>query len=68
MFVIAARIGAQEARTELEAKHATQQRRATKRAMVLVVAQILEVGAEKRRCEKAEIGPAPHGFEYIQIG
>ncbi|KAJ7301968.1 hypothetical protein DFH08DRAFT_827072 [Mycena albidolilacea] len=33
-----------------------------------VAAQIVEVGATKRSRERAEVGPAPHGFEYVQVG
>jgi hypothetical protein len=68
MVVVAARIGAQEAHAEQAAKRAARQRRDAKRTMVQVAAQILEVGASKRRLEKGEIGPAPHGFQYIQLG
>jgi hypothetical protein len=68
MVVVAAWIGAQEAHAEQAAKRATRQWRDAKRTMVQVVAQILEVGANKRRLEKSEIGPAPHGFQYVQLG
>jgi hypothetical protein len=33
-----------------------------------VATQIIEVGATKRSQERAEVGPAPHGFEYVQVG
>jgi hypothetical protein len=33
-----------------------------------VAAQIIEAGAAKRSRERAEVGPAPHGFEYVQVG
>ncbi|KAJ7301489.1 hypothetical protein DFH08DRAFT_821190 [Mycena albidolilacea] len=33
-----------------------------------VAAQIVEAGAAKRSRERAEVGPAPHGFEYVQVG
>ncbi|KAJ7251252.1 hypothetical protein C8J57DRAFT_1238617 [Mycena rebaudengoi] len=36
--------------------------------MALVAQDILRVGAEKRSKECAELGPAPSGFSYIQIG
>ncbi|KAJ7351940.1 hypothetical protein DFH08DRAFT_805239 [Mycena albidolilacea] len=32
-----------------------------------VAVQIIEVGAAKRSRERAEVGPAPHGFEYVQV-
>ncbi|KAJ7604503.1 hypothetical protein DFH06DRAFT_1349403 [Mycena polygramma] len=38
-------------------------RREAKRMMVQVLAQIREVGAQRRLVEKAEIGPAPHSFQ-----
>jgi hypothetical protein len=67
MVIVAARIGAQEAQAEQAAKRTARQRRNAKLAMVQVAAQILEVGAHKRQLEKAEIGPAPQGFQYIQL-
>jgi hypothetical protein len=33
-----------------------------------VATQIIEAGAAKRSRERAEVGPAPHGFEYVQVG
>ncbi|KAJ6575808.1 hypothetical protein B0H10DRAFT_2236756 [Mycena sp. CBHHK59/15] len=68
MVIVAAWIRAQEAHAEQAAKRAARQRRDSKRTMVQVAVQILEVGANKRRLEKAEIGPVPHGFHYIQLG
>jgi hypothetical protein len=34
---------------------------------VAVVAQIIQVGAIKKALEKAEIGPTPVGFQYVQF-
>ncbi|KAJ6499594.1 hypothetical protein C8R47DRAFT_1211885 [Mycena vitilis] len=98
MIVVAAREAASEAKAEAERKQAAGQRREAKRWLAQVLAQIREVGAQRRFAkaagsrreaqrmmlqvlaqiqklgaqrrflEKAEIGPAPHGFQYVQTG
>ncbi|KAJ7748909.1 hypothetical protein B0H16DRAFT_1847887 [Mycena metata] len=42
-------------------------RRARRALFTPVFNQLIEVGAVKKSCEKAEIGPAPQGFEYVQM-
>ncbi|KAJ7457412.1 hypothetical protein FB451DRAFT_1183319 [Mycena latifolia] len=37
------------------------------RAMKQVAAEIRKVGATKRSKERSELGPAPHGFSYVQL-
>ncbi|KAJ7077352.1 hypothetical protein C8R44DRAFT_896322 [Mycena epipterygia] len=36
--------------------------------MQKVASQIVQVGATKRGMERAEVGPAPVGFAYVQVG
>ncbi|KAJ6478365.1 hypothetical protein C8R45DRAFT_1007110 [Mycena sanguinolenta] len=36
-------------------------------AMQAVLAEVLQIGAVKKMLERVEIGPAPHGFCYIQV-
>ncbi|KAJ7024512.1 hypothetical protein C8F04DRAFT_1270210 [Mycena alexandri] len=36
-------------------------------AMQVVAAEIVSFGAAKRSMEREEVGPAPHGFSYVQV-
>ncbi|KAJ7463447.1 hypothetical protein B0H11DRAFT_2240922 [Mycena galericulata] len=58
----------EDAQAELAVKRAMRQRQQAKREMAAVAAQIIQVGAWKKALERAEIGPAPLGFQYVQIG
>ncbi|KAK7008243.1 hypothetical protein R3P38DRAFT_3211090 [Favolaschia claudopus] len=48
--------------------YAQQERAQLEGVMRMVAAEILEVGSEKRRLEKAERGPAPDGLWFVQEG
>ncbi|KAK7044341.1 hypothetical protein R3P38DRAFT_3176602 [Favolaschia claudopus] len=48
--------------------YAQQERALLEGVMRMVAAEILEVGSEKRRLEKAERGPAPDGLWFVQEG
>ncbi|KAK6988882.1 hypothetical protein R3P38DRAFT_3228218 [Favolaschia claudopus] len=62
-----ARVKAQ--RREMRDRALAEQARAlAEGAMRPVFAQILEVGAAKRRVERREVGPAPTGLHFIQDG
>ncbi|KAK6977543.1 hypothetical protein R3P38DRAFT_3236951 [Favolaschia claudopus] len=54
---------------EMKARaYAEQDRARAEGAMIKVAAEILKVGAEKRRLEKDEVGPAPVGLMFVQDG
>ncbi|KAJ6629008.1 hypothetical protein B0H10DRAFT_2208945 [Mycena sp. CBHHK59/15] len=38
-----------------------------RQALMPVLAQIISVGHSKQLLERSEIGPAPHGFQYIHL-
>jgi hypothetical protein len=43
------------------------QREWQRQTLVPVLAEIISRGHSKKLCETSEIGPAPHGFQYIQL-
>ncbi|KAK7063357.1 hypothetical protein R3P38DRAFT_2756302 [Favolaschia claudopus] len=56
-------------RREIEERaYAEQERAKIENARYRVMCQILEVGEEKRSAERRELGPAPVGFHFIQVG
>ncbi|KAJ7491795.1 hypothetical protein B0H11DRAFT_2228598 [Mycena galericulata] len=68
MYIQSMRRVVEVAQAELAVKRAMRQREQAKRQMAAVAAQILQVGAWKKALERAEIGPAPLGFQFLQIG
>jgi hypothetical protein len=38
-----------------------------RQALMPVLAQIISVGRSKQHLERSEIGPAPHGFQYVHL-
>lgn len=68
MFIQQMRLAALAAEAQLAVKRTKGQRQQARRDMALVVAQIIDVGAIKKAQERAEIGPAPFGHNYLQLG
>ncbi|KAJ7731407.1 hypothetical protein B0H16DRAFT_1733345 [Mycena metata] len=56
-----------EERREERRRLLDDRRRARRALFTPVFNQLIEVGAVKKSGEKAEIGPAPQGFEYVQM-
>ncbi|KAJ7605718.1 hypothetical protein B0H17DRAFT_1154206, partial [Mycena rosella] len=71
MVILASRLTEDEwlerEQADLALRQQEQYRKQAEHAMVPVAAELISVGALRKSLEREEIGPAPHGFQYIQL-
>ncbi|KAJ7661221.1 hypothetical protein B0H17DRAFT_1212247 [Mycena rosella] len=71
MVILASRLTKDEwlecEQADLALRQQEQYRKQAENAMVPVAAELILVGALRKSLEREEIGPAPHGFQYIQL-